>query len=399
MKEYYKILGIEENATLEEIKEVYKKLEKKYKGNNSKTAKSKLNEIKKAYNTLVEKLEEKETKTEEIQEPEVTNEENILNKISKEQIITFCVGLFLGLFIMMFFFPDRIAELKNGEQVAIEVGKNNITANEIYNRIKKASSLNVLAEKVDQIILYEKYELTEEDKKTINENAETYIEQAKQYYQVSEEEFLKSYGFDTKEDYIKNVIELDYLRSKYFKDYMYKIITDTEVQSYYDNNVYGTINTEHILVKNDNLEDEAAKSKATEILEKLKNGASWEDLKNEYRSVITTESVPVDFDSPLESNYKSEAERLTDGAYSTSLVKTTYGYHIVYRKSSEEKSKVESLTTRIKDVISSQKQEADNNLYAKALIEMRKEAGMEIKDTEIKEIYDYYMKTIEEANN
>ncbi len=399
MKENYKILGTSENATIEEIEEAYKKLEKKYKGNNNKTAKTKLNEIRKAYEELtkVKKAKFKEDNQEESLEP--IEGSTLLDKITKERMITFGIGLVLGLIIMMFFFPDRIAELENGEQVAVEVGKTNITSDDIYNRMKKATALNVVVEKVDQAILYKKYELTEEDEKTISENANKYLTEATQYYGLSEEDFLKSSGFDTKEEYIKNVIELDYLRSKYFKDYVYGMITDDEVNDYYNSKVYGTISTEHILVKNDTMSDEEASSKATEILDKLKNGASWEDLKNEYKNVIITENVNVEFDSNLESSYKMEAEKLSDGSYSSSLVKTSYGYHIIYRKSTTEKQSLKEVTTRIKNILSEVKQEEDSNLYAKTLIEMRKEAGMDIKDTEIKSIYDYYVSTIEKANN
>ena len=177
------------------------------------------------------------------------------------------------------------------------------------------------------------------------------------------------------------------------------MITDDEVNDYYNSKVYGTISTEHILVKNDTMSDEEASSKATEILDKLKNGASWEDLKNEYKNVIITENVNVEFDSNLESSYKMEAVKLSDGSYSSSLVKTSYGYHIIYRKSTTEKQSLKEVTTRIKNILSEVKQEEDSNLYAKTLIEMRKEAGMDIKDTEIKSIYDYYVSTIEKANN
>ena len=71
MKENYKILGTSENATIEEIEEAYKKLEKKYKGNNNKTAKTKLNEIRKAYEELtkVKKAKFKEDNQEESLEP------------------------------------------------------------------------------------------------------------------------------------------------------------------------------------------------------------------------------------------------------------------------------------------------------------------------------------------
>lgn len=399
-KEYYKVLGISENATAEEIESAYKKLKKKYNSNPSNNNKKKLKELKEAYESLTKEETEPEALKEEKIKPEEIkkDEESILNKITKEQVIIFCTGLVLGLIIMMFFFPDRIAELKNGEEVAVEVGKNTITADDMYNRLKKVASLNILVEKVDEMILRDKYTLTEEDNKSISQSAQTYITQANQAYNMSEEDFIKSNGFESKEEFIK-YLEIEYLRNKYYEEYTRNIITEDEINSYYNNNVYGSISTEHILVKTENSEDETAKSKANEILEKLKSGTSWDDLKNEYANDIVTESVTVEFDSPLESAYKTEAEKLKDGDYSSSLVKTSYGYHIVYRKSTSEKISLNDATNRIKEVIASEKQAADPNLYAKSLIYMRNEAGMDIKDTEIKKSYEDYRKNIEETNN
>jgi len=129
MKEYYKVLGIEENATIEEIESSYKKLEKKYKGNNSNTAKNKLKEIRKAHEELTKKVETKEETKNQEEKVERPNEETINKTIfTKERIIPFGIGLVLGLFVMMLFFPERIAKLKSGEQVAVTVNeKDNIT--------------------------------------------------------------------------------------------------------------------------------------------------------------------------------------------------------------------------------------------------------------------------------
>jgi len=146
--------------------------------------------------------------------------------------------------------------------------------------------------------------------------------------------FLERSGFESKEDF-REYLELDYKRNKYYEEYMLGSITDDEVNSYYNDNVFGTINTEHILVQS---EKSNAEEKAQEILDKLKNGASWGDLKNEYKNDIITEVVPIDFDSNLESAYKTEAENLKNESYSSSLVKTAYGYHIVYRIKNDEKA-------------------------------------------------------------
>ena len=57
---------------------------------------------------------------------------------TKNIIISFVIGLFIGLLIMLLFIPDRIAKLENGEEVVVETSKGNITANDIYNDLKES---------------------------------------------------------------------------------------------------------------------------------------------------------------------------------------------------------------------------------------------------------------------
>ena len=65
-----------------------------------------------------------------------------IKNIKKEQIIIFCVGLVIGLLTMVIFYPERIAELKNKEEVAITIGKTNITAYKMFINLKEKYSLN-----------------------------------------------------------------------------------------------------------------------------------------------------------------------------------------------------------------------------------------------------------------
>lgn len=333
----------------------------------------------------VKKEEIKEEENQEIEE--IKEDDNLLKKVTKERIMMFLSGLFVGLLCMIIFYPDRIAELENGEQVAVKVGKSDITANDLYSTLKDETVLNKLLEIIDKTILEKKYELDDEDLKSIEETANSYIE-----HYVNEgytkEQFFSEYGFESDEDFQK-YLQLDYRRNLYYQDYLDKSISDEDIDKFYENSVYGTIKTEHILVKSTHSN---AEEKATEILNKLKNGSSWNDLKTEYASDIVTEEVSVQFDSPLEETYKTEAVNLKDGTFSSSLVKTSYGYHIVYRISTLEKADKKDLKDRIKTVLKNKMQTEDSNLYQKVMIKMREEEKVEIKDTEIKKVYDTYVK-------
>lgn len=314
-----------------------------------------------------------------------------IQNVKKEQIIIFVVGLLIGLLTMVIFYPERIAELKNGEEVAITIGKNNITADTVYKDLKERSAIGTLLELIDKTILENKYELTEEDYTEIDTTATNYISSYTSYYQITEEEFLNQNGFKTKDEF-KKYLELDYMRNKYFQEYLNGQMTEEELNDYYNNKTFGTINTQHILVKTSStMSDENAKAKIEEILNKLKNGTSWDDLKKEYKNDITTEDVTVNFDSNLEAACMTEAKNLKDGAYSTSPVKTSYGYHIVYRVGSDEKPDFKTFEERIRTMIIQEKTTADTKLYEKVLIKMREEEKTEIKDTELKKAYDEYV--------
>ena len=239
-------------------------------------------------------------------------------------------------------------------------------------------------------ILDKKYELTEEDLKTVENTAKNYIDAYMKEYEITEEEALIQVGFKNYDEFV-DYLKIDYKRNKYYNDYLNSIITDEEKENYYNTFVFGTINTEHILVKT-GVDAASAEAKAKEILDKLKSGVSWDNLKETYKNEITTETVPVEFDSGLETAYMTEAKNLKDGEYSQSLVKTAYGYHIILRKSTEEKKSIKDLDERIKKGINANKAKEDANLYEKVMIHMREEAKTEFKDTKLKEVYENHTK-------
>ena len=308
----------------------------------------------------------------------------------KKELKGTVVGILIGILVMLIFWPERIAELKDKEQVAITVDGKNITADSIYKGMKNKYSANEIVEQVDRIILDKKYTITDDDLEEIKKNAENYYSTYQSYYNITKEEFLKQNNFDSEDDFLK-YLELDYKRNKLVNEYMETSVTDKEIEEYYNDKYFTPFKVEHILVKtkdNDN-----AKTDAEEILKYLKKN-SWEDTKTKYKDKITTENFDVEFDSSLEENFVKAAKKLKDGKYTTSLVETSYGYHIIYRVETNDKEKLSSVKDRIVASIVANKKEDDTNYYQKTLIIMRKEAGMEIKDTELKKVYNNFVDSI-----
>lgn len=315
-----------------------------------------------------------------------------LKNIKKEHIIILEVGFLLGVLLMLILYPERIAKLENGEYAAATVAESNITADEIYNGLKDKYASNVLLDLIDEAILNKKYkELTKDEQEEVATSVDSYIKQYAEYYSKTEDEVLETLGFENKEDFTK-YMELDYKRNKYFKEYVANTLTDEEIEDYYKNNVFADSEVEHILVEVSSERTETeAEDLAKEILNKLKNGTSWDDLKNEYKDDITTESFNISFDSNIEKPFLNGVYGLEEGGYSKQLVRTSYGYHIIYRKKiTEEKPELKEIKTRIINVLINNKRNEDSKLYEKVMIEMRKEAKLKIKDTELKSQYDKY---------
>ncbi len=317
---------------------------------------------------------------------------NNLKKIKKDEWMRMGGCFLIGLLIMLLFYPDRIAKLKNGEEVAINVSKKNITADSIYSKLKEKYAAYELLDIIDSTILYDKYKITDEDKEDIKNKADEYIKYYEKTYQMSEEDFLSKNNFESYDDFT-NYLELDFLRQKYYDEYLTSKIEEDSITEYYDNNVYAPFNVEHILVKiTDDVTDEDAKSLATEILDKLKDGESWDDLKEEYKDKITTENFDVEFDSNLEETFKDEAKKLKDEEYTKSLVKTSYGYHIIKRIKTKDMPELKDVKDRVLNVLKTNYINDNKNVYEKSLIELRKVSKLNIKDTELKKVYNNYTK-------
>lgn len=315
-----------------------------------------------------------------------------ISKVNKDELLKMLSSFILGVLLMLLFYPDRIAKLENGEEVAIKIGDKNITADAMYTKLKEKYAIYELLDIVDSNILYDMYELTEEDNEEIENRADNYIRYYEENHNISEEEFLENNGFANLNEF-KKYLELDHLRKKYYDEYLTKQISEEEIEDYYDEEVFAPFNIEHILVKISNdVTDEDAKEKAQEILDRLDDGEDWEDLKEEYEDEIINEAFKVDFDSNLEDEFKTTAIKLKDGKYSTSLVKTNYGYHIIYRVETLETPEYDEVKERILEVLKNKYAKENENVYEKSMIIMREEAKMEIKDTELNEVYKKYTK-------
>lgn len=304
-------------------------------------------------------------------------------------------GILITILVVIIIWPDRIATLKDGTQPVAEIDGYTVTANDLYEDMKELYSISSLLDKIDNKILEKKYPETDDMNDEIKETAENYYNAYKQYYQADKETFLSNNGFGSEKAFLE-YLKLQYRRNTYAKDYIKTLISDKDVEKYYNDNVYGDINTKHILVKVDSSASDEDKKKAEdlakEIISKLNDGKSFDDVKEEYKDQITYEELGYkSYNANLESAYMEAMQKLDDNSYSKVPVKTSYGYHVIYRIDQKEKPSLDDVKEEIIDSLVSEKQSSDKNISYIALDKMREEAGLKFSDTVLEKKYNTYM--------
>ena len=370
------------------------KKENKNKKDNKKEAKVSKEKIEK-----IEKIaKEKSKKTKKKQNDTINNILAFLDK-HHQQIYSFVAGLLIATFVAFLIWPDRIATLKNGTQPIVKVGGKTYTADDLYTDMESHYSVNLLVDEIDNDLLTKIYKEDDEMKKKIEENAQYYLNMYKQYYNYTQEEFLEKNGFANYEAFL-NYLRLDYRRNKYLDEYVEKNLTDSDIQKYYDDNVYGDINTQHVLVEvkssdedTKKLSDEDAKKLAEEIITKLNDGTSWETIQKDYKDKITFEDLGYQsWDASLETSFMTALKEMEDKTYSKEPVKTSYGYHVIYRIDQKKKPTLKKVKDKIVEKIITERKSKDSNLLYKALISLRKEKKIKFSDTDMSAKYDAYCK-------
>lgn len=304
-------------------------------------------------------------------------------------------GILVTVLVVVLIWPDRIATLKDGTQPVATIDGMTLTADELYEDMKDIYSVSSLLDKLDTKILTDKYPDTDEMDDEVTSQAENYYKAYEQYYKMSKEDFLKQNGFNTEKKFLE-YLKLNNRRTKYVKEYTENEVTDKEIDKYYEDKVYGDINTKHMLVKVDSSasddDKKEAENLAKEIISKLDEGKTFDEVKEEYKDKITYEELGYkSYNAALEEAYKNEMKNLKDGEYSKEPVKTSYGYHIVYRIDQKEKPALEDIKDQIKEEIADEKISNDKNLYYVVLNKMRENANLKFEDTVLKDKYDNYM--------
>ena len=307
----------------------------------------------------------------------------------------------LILLALLFFVSGcKDVKLDNGENAIVTFKEGAISSQDLYSLLKSRYGKEVITELIDSYLLEKKYETTNEERSYVSQGIKTIESSAKSANTTLENYISIYYGLSSKED-LENYLKLNYKRGLWVQEYARNSVSEKQIKEYYENHIFGDVEASQILITvdvNSTATDEektAAEQKALntakEVIKKLNSGSDFATLAKEYSKDQNSASNGGSLGKVNTGDLADEAlnalRELKDGSYTKSPIKSSDGYHILYRKSIDEKPELtEELTNEIKIIIGNELQETDG--YAsKALKALREENEMTFVDTYLEKAY------------
>src|SRR5574344_901571 len=326
------------------------------------------------------------------------------NKINEKQIKVslLCVGMVIvGIGIgLVANRPKTIPVLKNGDEVIAKIDGKDFSTTDLYTELKKQGGASVLQNLIDQHIAG----IEIKDDAAEKEYAKSYLANVKAQYQSAGYDFekaLKEAEYTTEQDFIDAVAK-DYLLTltaeKYIKENM---ISESEINSYYDTDIFGEMHVRYILVTpetTDDMTDEEkteaeakALNEANEVISKLKDGEDFATLASKHSDDSSTASQGGLYDGFVKKDVVEEfwnaCASLEDGKYTTTPVKSSYGYFVILRVSQDKKPEVKDVKDEILEALLSKKKTDDTTITNKAWVKIRENYNLDIIDSELNDSY------------
>lgn len=325
---------------------------------------------------------------------ELTQKEKLF-KFFNENFKFIIVCLILVIFIVNIIFLSKRHEvkLKDGNEIISSLKDKDITAEELFQELKKLHGASTLVSMVDEYIINTQIENSEDANKYANEQ----LSQLKTYYEsmgYTFNDILTQYGYENEDDLINELI-VEFKKSELVKNYLKDEIKDSEINDYYENTMTDKYSAKHILIKvastaSDD-EKQTALKEAEEVIEKLNNGEDWKELVNKYSDdtgSIANEGLIENFmASDVVDEFYEATSELEDNEYTKKPVLSPYGYHIIYRVSKQEKGSLEEEKETILEKIVTSKLNEDPSLADSTMKNIRKKYNFTINDTEIDKQY------------
>lgn len=293
----------------------------------------------------------------------------------------------------------KTPKLENGQEVIAEIDGKQYTADDLYSNLKDQYGTASLVDMIDNFIIDKELNGDTSAEKT---KAKAYVEQMKEYYESQGQTWstvLSNYGYT--EDSLIEQYTTNYAKDTVAKNYYKSLVTDEEIQKYYDDEIIGDITAKQILIgvnTDDDATDEAkatanteAYNKALEVIQKLNDGGDFASLAKEYSTDESASEggtlAPFNKQSNYTTEFLNEAIKLNPGEYSKTPVKSEYGYHIIYIESKADKPSLDDVKDTIVTTLSDKAIDANSNYIYTAWKQLREKYNMKIYDTVIDENY------------
>lgn len=302
---------------------------------------------------------------------------------------------------------SKETKLEGGEKelVSFTDTKLNISTNDLYEKLKDKYGINFLIDMIDTKILDKEFP----DSDSINDYVNIQVNSIKNYYKTETEflEYINNYGYKN-EDELKEYFKLNYKRNLAIKDYLKTLVSEDDINNYYNNKITGDIETKHILIEvkttssqteeeKRTVKEEALK-KAKEAIAKLNEGKNFDEVCKEYSDDDATKNMGglMGFINTLNLDDVSRQEltKLEVGKYSTEALETEYGYEIFMKVSEKDKPKLEDVKTHIIETLADEKLTKDSKLQYKGLEYIRDKYGFSIKDEDLQVYYENTMNNL-----
>ncbi len=281
----------------------------------------------------------------------------------------------------------------DGEPIIVaSYTQGDIKQDELYKQLIAKSGMQTMLEMVDEAILNEVEPATDEMKASVEEN----LANIKDYYKEDFESSLKASGFRDEAEF-KNSMLLNLQRNAYILKYIgAEMITDEEVQAYYDN-FSPNIEASHILIKPEAQTEEAlaaAEKQAKDLIARINQGEDFAELAKEFSADPGSGAQGGVLGSfgkgQMVPEFEEAAFGLENDQVTAEPVQTQFGFHIIKRTGGEEKKAFEDMKPEILDALAQAKLQADQSLTYRALIQLREDNGFTITNDVIAPQYETF---------
>ena len=325
------------------------------------------------------------------------------NKIiaNKPFAISLIIILVLAIALVVTLCIKRIPKTSNGSQIVASVKGKTITADDLYLELKKEYGADKVINMIDTYIASKEVKLTKENEQYLQDIVDQWKAQA-EYYNMSLPELISNYGLIiNNEQEFYDYLEQNYRVSLAVVKYIGDEASEKDLKDYYKNNFSDTLTVRHILIEvEDNEED--AYNEAMNIIYQLNeiDSDNFEEQFIEFAKDYSDDGGSANDGGLIEnvtkktvvSEFFEGASALKDGEYTKEPVKSSYGYHIIYRVSSKQLEAYEDIKDTVKQAYAEELLNSDPTLQTTKWDELRKSYKLNIVDDDIKDTYEKKIK-------